>query len=113
MAAAADLLELSVDDEVTTVPGASHFPFCGGPAEPLGVIAGFIGFAGIAAGVVELQAGAEVVGVTNERFTGTYAEYALARANIIVATRGISHPFILDQAKWRRSSVLRCELHDK
>ena len=34
-------------------------------------------------GVEGLKVGDEVFGVTNERFTGAYAEYALARANMI------------------------------
>jgi NADPH:quinone reductase-like Zn-dependent oxidoreductase len=37
----------------------------------------------IGPGVEQLKAGDEVFGVTNERFTGAYAEYALARASMI------------------------------
>ena len=35
----------------------------------------------IGAGVEELKVGDEVFGVTNERFTGAYAEYAVAKAS--------------------------------
>jgi NADPH:quinone reductase-like Zn-dependent oxidoreductase len=37
----------------------------------------------VGAGVDELQVGDEVFGVTNERFTGAYAEYAVARAAML------------------------------
>ncbi|HEX9145651.1 MAG TPA: NADP-dependent oxidoreductase [Candidatus Binatia bacterium] len=37
----------------------------------------------IGPGVEQLKAGDEVFGVTNERFTGAYAEYALAQASMI------------------------------
>jgi NADPH:quinone reductase-like Zn-dependent oxidoreductase len=37
----------------------------------------------VGAGVEELQVGDEVFGVTNERFTGAYAEYAVARAAML------------------------------
>jgi NADPH:quinone reductase-like Zn-dependent oxidoreductase len=37
----------------------------------------------IGPGVQELKVGDEVFGVTNERFTGAYAEYALAKATMI------------------------------
>jgi NADPH:quinone reductase-like Zn-dependent oxidoreductase len=37
----------------------------------------------IGPGVEQLKAGDEVFGVANERFTGAYAEYALARASMI------------------------------
>ena len=37
----------------------------------------------IGAGVEQLKAGDEVFGVTNERFTGAYAEYTLAKASMI------------------------------
>src|SRR5574342_232367 len=44
-------------------------------------LSGVIDFAGPA--VEPLKAGDEVFGVTNERFTGAYAEYALAKATMI------------------------------
>ena len=37
----------------------------------------------VGAGVNELQVGDEVFGVTNERFTGAYAEYAVAKAAML------------------------------
>src|SRR5881628_2110255 len=37
----------------------------------------------IGPGVEEVKIGDEVFGVTNERFTGAYAEYALAKASMI------------------------------
>jgi NADPH:quinone reductase-like Zn-dependent oxidoreductase len=37
----------------------------------------------IGAGVKDLQVGDEVFGVTNERFTGAYAEYAVAKASML------------------------------
>ena len=37
----------------------------------------------VGAGVNDLQVGDEVFGVTNERFTGAYAEYAVARAAML------------------------------
>src|SRR6516225_7620567 len=37
----------------------------------------------VSAGVERLQVGDEVFGVTNERFTGAYAEYAVAKAAMI------------------------------
>jgi NADPH:quinone reductase-like Zn-dependent oxidoreductase len=37
----------------------------------------------VGAGVDELQVGDEVFGVTNERFTGAYAEYAVAKAAML------------------------------
>src|SRR4029077_12035062 len=39
----------------------------------------------VGAGVERLQVGDEVFGVTNERFTGAYAEYAVAKAAMIAA----------------------------
>lgn len=39
----------------------------------------------IGSGVEELRAGDEVFGVTNERFTGAYAEYAVAKVTMVAA----------------------------